>query len=321
MKSTTEKAYAKINLTFYITGESKSIKSGYHTIDSIMQGISLCDTVKLTKTGEGIKVKCDSSDINEKVKCNYLNHNEKNNLAYIAADLIFREYKEKIKEDKKNKGIKIKIYKQIPFSAGLGGGSSDAAAVIRGMDRLYGLGMDDEEMIQIAAEIGMDVPFFILGGTVHATRQGQKVERIKGIPNNIYFVLAKPNFSISTKEAYTFFDYNKTKDNLIRPDMLEEINKYMFEAIKSENIEFIAKNLYNDFDSLIINGKIKEIEGIMKESGVLNALMSGSGSTVFGITEKKAVAENIRDSLKKDPYLDFVRVAYPHNIPIIRKDL
>ena len=300
-------APAKVNLTLYITGELKSLKSGHHTIDSIIQEISLCDTVKLTKTGEGIKVKCES-----------LTCNEKDNLAYIAANLMFKKYK--IKD-----GIKIKIYKKIPSAAGLGGGSSDAAAVIKGMDRLYGLRMNDEEMIKIATKIGMDVPFFILGGTVHATDQGQKVEKIKGIPNNIYFVLAKPNFSISTKEAYTFFDYNKTKDDLIRPDMLEEINKHMFGAIKSEDIGFIAKNLYNDFDSLIINGKIKEIKDIMKELGALNALMSGSGPTVFGITEKKAVAENIRNSLKKDPYfkrnLDFVRVAYPRNISIIRKDL
>lgn len=291
-------APAKVNLTLCI---GKKLESGYHPIYSIMQEISsLFDVVKLRKTiNEGIEVKCESSDIDEKVKCNYLNHNERNNLAYIAANLMFEKYAEKIKGFQK--GIKINISKKIPVAAGLGGGSSDAAAVIKGMDRLYGLGMNEEEMIKMATKIGMDVPFFILGGTVYATGCGEKLKRIKSIPKNIYLVLAKPNLSISAKEAYLAFDYNKIGDELIKEDMPEEI-KNMLTAIKNEDISLIAENLYNDFEGVIINDEISEIKSIMKKSEALNALMSGSGPTVFGITEKEFIAREIYKSLEKENF-------------------
>ncbi len=280
-------APAKVNLTFCIIGK---VSSGYHTIDSIIQTISIYDKIILTKTRKkGIIVKCNSLDCNEQ-----------DNLAYIAAHSVFREYKI-------NQGIKIEIHKEIPSASGLGGGSSDAAAIIKGINKLYNIGMDEEKKIEIAAKIGMDVPLFILGGTVHATGCGERVKKIKSIPNKLYFIIAKPDYGISTKDAYLKFD-SKIKNELIIPDMLEKVNMNMIDAIERKDSISIAKNLYNDFERVTLDYEISKIKEIMKESSASNALMCGSGSAVFGITENWIIAREIYKNLKKENF-NFIYLA------------
>jgi len=284
-----QKAYSKINLSLDII---KRLASGYHKIESVIQELELHDIIKLKKIEKGIKLKCN---------INICPDNE--NLAYKAAELLIKNFKI-------NSGVEITIEKNIPVAAGLGGGSADAAATLKGMNKLFNLNLSEEGLIEISKSIGMDVPFFILGSTVHATGRGENVKRIETLANNIYFVLAKPNFNISTKNAYENLDYEKTGKQLKTAEMLN--------AIREKDIKKIADNLHNDFEYSVCREYpiINEIKQKMIENKALNALMSGSGPTVFGITKEKAVAENILDSLKKDPYfkknLDFVRVTQTH---------
>ncbi len=272
---TVEKAYAKLNLSLDVI---KKLPSGYHEIDFVMQEIKLYDVIKLKKVDKGIRL------ISSIGICP-----TKENLAYKAAEVIIKKFKLK-------KGVEITIEKNIPVGAGLGGGSSDAAALIKGMKKLFNIKMSEEEMVETAAMIGMDVPFFILGGTVHATGRGEKIKGIEPLPKDVYFVLAKPNFNISTRDAYNNLDYEKISK--------ERKTAQMLKAIKEQNIEKIAENMHNDFECSICKKYpiISEIKEKMIKNKALNALMSGSGPTVFGITREEAVAENIQDSLKKDPY-------------------
>jgi len=278
MESTIEKAHAKINLTLHI---GERMKSGYHKIDSIIQEINLFDDITLKKNNYDIRVSCEPSSCNEK-----------QNIAYKAAKLMFKEYHLR-------DGIEIIINKNIPIAAGLGGGSADAAAVIKGIDKLYGLQLKKEEMTKIAAHIGSDVPSLILGGTVHATNYGERVKNTESFPENVYFVLAKPDTLILTKNAYSALDYSRNKNQIITQDMLEKINMSIRNAIKNKDINKIAKNMYNDFERIMVNGEISDIKDIMKESGALNALMSGSGPTIFGVYDNYYNAYETSIKLKK----------------------
>ena len=280
-----QKAYSKINLSLDII---KRLSSGYHEIEFVMQELELHDIIKLKKIEKGIKLKCN---------INICPDNE--NLAYKAAELLIKKFKI-------NKGVEITIEKNIPIAAGLGGGSSDAATTLKGMNKLFNLNLSEDELIEISENVGMDVPFFILGSTVHVTGRGENVKRTETLPNNIYFVLAKPNFNISTKHAYETLDYEKTGKQLKTAEMLN--------AIKEKDIKKITESMHNDFEYSVCREYpiINEIKQKMIENKALNALMSGSGPTVFGITKEKAVAENIYNSLTKDPYfkgnLNFVCV-------------
>jgi len=284
MKSKIEKAYAKINLTLDVLDKHHS---GYHNIESVMQQLYLHDSIELKIIDKEIKINC-----NPKVCPN------NGNLAYKAANILIKDYG--IKE-----GVEITIEKHIPIAAGLGGGSADAAATLRVMNNAFNLDLSKDELIKISKGIGMDVAFCLFGGTAYATGNGNELQKIEKIPK-FYVVLAKPKFDISTKYAYKNLDYEKTGKQLKTVKMLN--------AIKEKDINKIADNLHNDFEYSVCREYpiINEIKQKMIQNGVLNAVMSGSGPTVFGITEKKAVAENIRDSFKKDPYfkknLDFVYV-------------
>ncbi len=270
-----QKAYAKINLSLDII---KRISSGYHKIEFVIQELELHDIIKIKKIEKGIKLNCNT---------NICPANE--NLAYKAAELLIKKFKI-------NNGVEITIEKNIPIASGLGGGSSDAAATLKGMNKLFNLNLSEEELIEISGDIGMDVPFFILGSTVHVTGRGENVKRIETMPNNIYFVLAKPKFSISTEYAYNNIDYEKTGKQLKTAEMIN--------TIMEKDIKKIAENMHNDFEYSTFREYpiINEIKQKMIENKALNALMSGSGPTVFGITKEKAVAENICNSLKEDPY-------------------
>jgi 4-diphosphocytidyl-2-C-methyl-D-erythritol kinase len=280
-----ENAYAKLNLSLDVI---KKLPSNYHEIDFVMQEIGLHDIIKLKKIDKGIRIKS-NLDI-----CPV-----KENTAYKAAKIIIEKFNI-------TSGVKITIEKNIPLTAGLGGGSSDAAAVIKGMNKLFEIKMSEKEKIEIASEIGMDVPFFIIGGTAHVTGMGEKINRIYPLPKNIYFVLAKPNFNVSTKYAYENLDYEKTGKQLKTNTMIS--------IIKEKDINKIANNLHNDFEYSICKQYplINEIKKKMIDNGALNALMSGSGSSVFGVTKNKNITKEVYYSLKKDQYLnkklDFVHI-------------
>ncbi len=284
MESATIEAYAKINLTIDVIGKHHS---EYHNIESIMQQLDLHDNITLMVIEKGIKINSN----------NHICSDEKN-LAYRAAELLIEKFKI-------NRGVEITIEKNIPVAAGLGGGSADAAATLKGMNSLFNLGLSEEELIKISGDIGMDVAFCLFGGTAYATGRGNELQRIEKVPM-LYVVLAKPNFDILTEKAYQNIDYKKTGRQLKTAEMLC--------AIREKNINKIAKNLHNDFEYYVCNKYliINEIKQKMIQNGALNALMSGSGPTVFGITEREDTARDIYKSLTQELYfkenLDFVCV-------------
>ncbi|MCG8542226.1 MAG: 4-(cytidine 5'-diphospho)-2-C-methyl-D-erythritol kinase [Clostridia bacterium] len=273
------KAYAKINLSLDVLNKRND---GYHNVKMIMQQITLYDEIILKKINEDIIIATD---------CLFL-PTDMSNIAYKAASLILEKYNI-------DGGIYIDIKKNIPIAAGLAGGSSDAAAVIRGMNILYDLNLSLEEMIEIGASIGADVPFCILGNAALAEGIGERLTRVKGL-NSGWIVLSKPNICISTAEAYGNL---KLDDISIRPK-----TGALLKALERDNLYDISNNLCNVFESGIFNKYlvVKLIKEKMFEYGAVGSLMSGSGPSVYGIFKDYNKAKSAYEKLRllyKQTYL------------------
>ena len=270
------RAYAKINLTLDITSKRDD---GYHDVKMIMQEISLYDTIDIER----------SDDI--EIECNipYIPCDERN-LAYKAV-LEFNKY------TNKNAGAKIYINKIIPSGAGLGGGSSDAAAVVKALDKLYNTNLTERDKMNICEKLGSDVPFFILGGTCLAEGRGEILTKLPSIPK-CYVLLAKPSFSVSTKIAYQNFDITKLKRH---PETDAAI-----EALKSGDIVLLAEKMKNVLEPPVVNQypKIKILKYEIKKGRALNSIMTGSGSTVFGIFDSYTKASLCKEKMRN--IADFV---------------
>ena len=255
-------APAKINLTLNIT---KKRDDGYHEIETIMQTVSLYDILDIEKNSEfSLLVK--NSDLPA----------DKNNLVYKAAQIFF-EYT-KIKER-----CKIVLQKNIPFGAGLGGGSSDAAHTLIALNKLYNCNLDRKTLQNLALKLGADVPFFIIKGCCLARGIGEKLEPIF---HNFkpYVLIHKPDFSISTKWAYENLNL-KEKENY-------DINSFVKNLINN-NSNYIYKNLNNTLENVSekLHPEISEIKNKFINSGAKASLMTGSGSAIFGLFSDKASAE------------------------------
>ncbi|MEW6556336.1 MAG: 4-(cytidine 5'-diphospho)-2-C-methyl-D-erythritol kinase [Elusimicrobiota bacterium] len=265
------KANAKINLFLEVLNKRKD---GYHNIRTVFQEISLADDIfitekretdakqhaKQTRNNNMIKICCDNPEI----------PTDKKNLVYKAAMLLKKQFNIK-------KGVEIKIKKRIPVGAGLGGGSSDAAAVLKGLNRLWELNLTKTQFIKIAKQIGADVPFFVLGGRCFGEGIGDKLTPLK-IKKKEWYVMVKPQFDISTKSAYSL---------LTKSQKISKINK-----------------LGNRLEDVIIRHypEIKKIKEKLIKYGAEFSLMSGSGSGVFGIVRNKKEGNEIKNQLKKDGY-------------------
>lgn len=286
------KAYAKINLSLDVV---RRRPDGYHDVKMIMQTVDLYDVITMEKTESGIHTTVemgrsfladsDSSKENADTISEELPADE-NNLIYKAAKLIM---------ERKNitEGVKIHLQKNIPIAAGMAGGSTDAAAVFRGMNQLFSLGMSVEELKEMAVKIGADVPYCIEGGTQLSEGIGEILTPIQGIPH-FCLLIAKPEISVSTKYVY---------ENL----HLEELSKHpdvdgMAEAIQNGNLDGIVSRLENVLESVTVKKYpvIGEIREFMKQHGAENALMSGSGPTVFGIYKDRQIAEEAAELLKQE---------------------
>lgn len=264
MNTLTMKAYAKINLGLDVTGK---LENGYHEVRMIMQSISLYDkiTVRSNKTGK----------INIKTNLSYIPAGP-DNLVYRAAQMLKEEFA--IRD-----GFDIDLYKFIPVAAGLAGGSTDAAAALKIINRMYRLGLDDKELMERGRHLGADVPYCIMGGTALAEGIGEILTPLTECPH-FYLVIAKPAISVSTKMVYGELELNEA---IVHPD-----TEGMVRAIEEGNTEKIAGLLCNVLESVTIRKHpvIQKIKNEMISRGALNSLMSGSGPTVFGIftDEKKA---------------------------------
>lgn len=268
------KALAKINLGLDVV---RKREDGYHEVRMIMQTISLYDKIFIKKTkNTGIRVS---------TNLYYLPNNE-NNLVYKAAKLLIDEF------DIKN-GVSMKLEKYIPVAAGMAGGSADAAAVLIGMNKLFGLGLSRKQLMDRGVSIGADVPYCIMRGTALAEGIGERLTKLKPLPK-CYILIAKPGISVSTKFVYG----NLKADEIEKHPDIDGI----IEAIDNADILSVAERLGNVLEDVTIREYpvIDELKQFMKDRGALNSLMSGSGPTVFGIFTDKDMADKAYMELKGD---------------------
>ena len=281
------KALAKINLGLDVLGKREN---GYHDVRMVMQTIYLYDNVTLEKTPE--------AGIQLETNLFYLPVNE-NNIAYKAAKLLIDEFQ--IQE-----GIKIHLEKRIPVAAGLAGGSSNAAAVLVGMNRLFSLGLSQEELMERGVKLGADVPYCVMRGTVLAEGIGEILTPLAPLPK-CYILIAKPAISVSTKEVYEALDAEEIPDH---PDI-----DGILEGLEESNLEKISGAMGNVLERVTIakHPVIEEIKDAMKECGAMNAMMSGSGPTVFGIFKDQKTAQMAKQKIQRMRIAKDVYVANVHN--------
>lgn len=267
------KALAKINLGLDVLGRREN---GYHDVKMVMQTIHLYDEVILEKTKEpGIHLETNLS---------YLPVDE-NNIAYKAAKMLQEEFE--IPE-----GIRIQLKKYIPVAAGMAGGSTNAAAVLFGMNRMYHLGLTEQQLKDRGVKLGADVPYCIMRGTVLAEGIGEILTPLPPMPR-CYVLIAKPGISVSTKTVYEKFDALQDVDH---PD----IDRLML-GLEQGDLEKVASSMGNVLEGVTIGlyPVIEKIKQVMKQEGALNAMMSGSGPTVFGIFEERKTAKRAYNMIKE----------------------
>lgn len=270
MNSINLKSRAKINLSIDVLGKRED---GYHIVEMIMQTIDLYDNIQLKELME--------DNIIVKSECVYIPLNE-DNIVYKAAKLI----KEKMNV---KKGIEISIQKNIPVAAGMAGGSSNAAAVLVGLNELWKLGLSKDELRDLGLKLGADVPFCIEGGTALAEGIGEKLTYIKGLSEKVNILVCKPDIFVSTKEVYESLDIDNIEK---RPD-----NKLLIEQLKDDDIYSLSKNMVNVLEEVTSKkySDIQFIENVIAKNDAIGTMMSGSGPTVFGFfdSEEKAAKAKV----------------------------
>ena len=269
------KAYGKINLGLDVV---RKREDGYHEVRMIMQTVNLYDKIVMDKTSE--------PGIRTETNLPYVPDGE-GNLAYRAAKLLIDEFD--IQE-----GVTIRIKKCIPVAAGMAGGSTDAAAVLVGMNRMFGLGLSKRELMKRGVKLGADIPYCIMRGTALSEGIGEILTELPPAPQ-CHIVLAKPQVSVSTKAVY-----GKLRANELTPEQHPDIDG-MREAIENGDLDGVIERLGNVLELVTIpdHPEIGTIKEIMMAEGAAGALMSGSGPTVFGIFKDEDAAKRAYDVLKK----------------------
>lgn len=284
MKTLTEPAYAKINLSLDVLGRQES---GYHDLRMVMQSVSLCDSVTLT-LGETDRLTLSTN-------LGFLPLDERN-IAAIAARAFARHTGADVE------GLSIRIDKRIPVCAGTAGGSSDGAAVLRGLNRLTGAGLSLTELAKIGEEVGSDVPYCVLGGTALAEGRGERLTPLTPL-EPCHIVLCKPNFPISTPELFHAIDSVRLR---CRPDTAG-----LTEALAQKDLHGVAMRMFNVFEQALPPKRrqtVEEIKNEMIQQGALGACMSGSGPTVFGIFRQEREAQAAAEALEQNYPDTFVTV-------------
>ncbi len=281
------KALAKINLGLDVLGRREN---GYHDVRMVMQTIYLYDDVILQKNKEpGIQLKTNLF---------YLPTDE-NNIAYKAAKMLIDEFD--IRD-----GIDIRLNKFIPVSAGMAGGSTNAAAVLFGMNRMFELGLNEQQLKDRGVKLGADVPYCIMRGTVLAEGIGEVLTPLPPMPK-CYVLIAKPGISVSTKTVYQKFD---ALDEIDHPNI-----DGLIDGLSHGDLKRTAESMGNVLEEVTIGDYpvIEEIKTVMKNEGALNAMMSGSGPTVFGIFEEKRTAKKACDAIREKKLAKQLYLTNVHN--------
>jgi len=265
-------AFAKINLGLVLVGKRVD---GYHDIETVFQSVSLADTVVLEPMDgrDTVKLKVDSPSIPDGAK----------NLAWMAAEAVCTAFG--------CPRVAIDLTKRIPVSAGLGGGSADAAAVLVGMDALFGLDATKQELAELAVGLGSDVSFMLSGGTALGTGRGDRLERLPAL-GGVWFVLVTPRFAVSASEAYGMARIGLTeRGNFVRVNCL---------AVREGDIPMLAKGLRNDLEAGVVSAhpEIARAREALIEEGALAVVMSGSGPTVVGMVESETAGKDVASRLE-----------------------
>lgn len=266
------KAYAKINLSLDIVGKRED---GYHLLEMVMQTIDLYDEITIEKQEKGITIACNKP---------YVPRDERN-LAYKAAKLFMEKYNI-------SQGVNINIKKNIPVSAGLAGGSTDGAAVLKIMNKMFNINASDDELMKIGLQLGADVPYCIKGGTALCEEIGEKVTELKRFKDKIV-VIVKPPFGISTKSVYEAFCLDKVRNH---PN-----TKELIKSIEADDLNNVVKNMKNLLENVTLR-KHKILINIKEEMirlGALGSMMSGSGPTIFAFFEDMQKAQKCFEKMKE----------------------
>ena len=282
------KALAKINLGLDVLGRREN---GYHDVRMVMQSIYLYDEVRIEKA--------EPEEISVISNLSFLPTGE-GNIAYKAAKLLKDEFQ--IKD-----GIKITLNKHIPVAAGLAGGSSIAAAVLFGMNRMFWLGLSQNELMERGVKLGADVPYCIMRGTVLAEGIGEELSVLPAMPK-CTVLIAKPPVSVSTKVVYEALD----SGNIVKHPDIDGI----IEGLQNRDLRQVAASMGNVLEDVTIpmHPVIEDIKNEMKACGALNAMMSGSGPTVFGLFESRAAAREAQRRIREKSLTKQVYVTSIHSV-------
>ncbi|MFH0802895.1 MAG: 4-(cytidine 5'-diphospho)-2-C-methyl-D-erythritol kinase [bacterium] len=277
--STSAKAYAKINWFLGIVGV---FPDGYHRVRTLLQSIDLSDELSIREKKSGEEGEDRLSFRGSPIRLNG------ENLASLAARAFMKEFS--IGRD-----ILIDIEKKIPLGAGLGGGSADAAAVLRALREMWGVSADESRFMEAAASLGADVPFGLVGGLALAEGSGSEIHPLQDVPSQCLLLL-EPSFSISTAWAYGEWDRlhgSGPSENQGKKSRIESL----IDALKDGDPAKIAPHLHNDMEEAVIpsHPEIWEMKKVLLQAGALGSLMSGSGSVVYGLFSDKEAAERARD--------------------------
>ncbi|MBM6859755.1 4-(cytidine 5'-diphospho)-2-C-methyl-D-erythritol kinase [Clostridium saudiense] len=266
------RAYAKVNISLDVVGKRED---GYHLLKMIMQNIDLYDEIIVEKQSSDITIECNK---------NYVPIDSRN-LAYKAA-MVFKE-RYNISEC-----VKIKIFKNIPVSAGLAGGSTDAAAVLKVMNKLFEVNAPKEELMELGLKLGADIPYCIQGGTALCEGVGEIITPLKPFKDKI-IVLVKPSFGVSTKEVYKNFELEKVKKH---PETEALIN-----AMAKDDLRYVAYNMRNLLENVTLKKHkvLINLKEEMNKYGAINSMMSGSGPTVFAFFDDMLKAQKCFEKMKE----------------------
>lgn len=265
------KAYGKVNISLDVIGKRED---GYHLLRMLMQTVDIYDELIFEKVKEGVHITCDKDFV----------PTDKRNLVYKAVELFKDTFKVQ-------GGVKVHINKNIPVEAGMAGGSTDAAAALKGMRDLYMPEVSDKELMKLGVRIGADVPYCILGGTALCEGIGEVITPLKSFNNKI-MVVVKPDFGVSTVAVYKAFDINSIETHPNTENLME--------ALKNDDVHYVANNMMNLLEKVTIKNheEIQHIKEYMVKEGSLGAMMSGSGPTVFGFFDDMLTAQRCYDKLK-----------------------
>ena len=284
------KAYGKVNLALDVL---RRREDGYHEVRMVMQTVGLYDKIDLYCT--------EKPGITVETNLYYLPVNE-NNLVYKAAAMLMKEFSVE-------QGVHIRLKKFIPVAAGMAGGSSDAAAVLFGVNKMFGLGLSPEALQQRGAKIGADVPYCVMRGTVLCEGIGEILTPLPPMPQ-CQILIAKPAVSVSTKSVY-----EKLRADELTPEQHPDIDG-MVEAIRQQDILTVAAKMGNVLESVTVpdHPEIAAIREMMLESGAVNAMMSGSGPTVFGLFTSPRAASAAYEKMRYGAGSQLVRQVYLTNL-------